>query len=110
MCPIRVSPEVPVYVSASDIDLCFQKPTQEEFTVIGEKYVLPCGKPPDYTVRVDGYLHSPGGMLGSPRLTSGPEVDEITLTTPEDTELYPELRVSAICVDGVLYEAENPKE
>ena len=110
MCPIRVSPEVPVYVSENEKDLEKGKPGLTNFEVRGEGYVLPAGKPAEYTVFVFGFPESPGGMLTSERLTTGHNRDELTLTTPEDTDLAGELGVSEICVDGVIYKAINPQK
>jgi hypothetical protein len=110
MCPIRVSPEVPVYVSENEKDLGKGKSRQTPFEVRGEGYIRPAGKPAEYTVFVFGFPDSPGGMLTSERLTTGHSRDELTLTTPEDPDLSGELGVSEICVDGVIYEAVNPQK
>lgn len=107
MTPIRISPEIEVYISTDPETLGQTEPTTESRVVGEEVFVLPCGKKQDYIVRVDGFSHAPGGMVITERLTSGHETNDITLTTPEDPELSGELGVTAVTIDGVLYEAMN---
>ena len=107
MSPIRISPEIEVYISTDPETLCQTEPTTESKVVGEEVFVLPCGKNQDYIVRVEGFSNAPGGMVETERLTSGHTKDDITLTTPEDPELSGELGVTAITIDGVLYEAMN---
>ena len=110
MSPIRISPEREVYISSSQISLDKTVPTVESRVVRGEVYLLPVGKTQDYLVQVNGFSHASGGMVITERLTSGHETDDITLTTPEDPELSGELGVTAITIDGVLYEATNVED
>lgn len=107
MTPIRISPEKEVYISSGLETLGQTKPTAESVVVGEEVFVLSCGKDKDYVVRVDGFSDAPGGIVETERLTSGHTKDDITLTTPEDLELSGELGVTAIKIDGVLYEATN---
>ena len=107
MAPIRISPEAEVYISLAPKTICQANPTTEPQVVEGEVFVLPCGKGPDYIVCVDGFSHSPGGIVETERLTPGHKKDDITLTTPNDPELSGELGVTAVTIDGVLYEATN---
>jgi len=109
MCSIRISPEVPVYISADSSMLLKTEPTVQP-RVTGERlFVLPVGKSEDYLVHVDGFHHEPGGIVETERLTTGHTVDDITLTTSDDPDLSGELGVTAVKIDGVLYEAVNPK-
>ncbi len=107
MSPIRISPEREVYISTDLETLSQTEPTTESRVVREEVFVLPCGKNQDYIVRVDGFSHAPGGMVETERLTSRHTKDKITLTTLDDPELSGELGVTAITIDGVLYEAIN---
>ena len=110
MSPIRISPEKEVYMSIDPEGLRQTEPTTESRIVREEVFVLPCGKKQDYIVRVDGFSNAPGGIVETERLTSGHTKDDITLTTPEDPELSGELGVTAVIIDGVLYEATNKEE
>jgi hypothetical protein len=79
--------------------------------VTGERlFVLPVGKCGDYLVHVDGFSDAPGGIIETERLTIGHTIDDITLTTPDDPDLSGELGVTAVKIDGVLYEAVNPEK
>lgn len=110
MCPIRIVPDAPVQISDNQRSLRRVNPTTEP-TVIGRRtFVLPVGKGNDYLVHVDGFAHAPGGIIETERLTTGHSVDNIALTTPDDPELSGELGVTAVTIDGVLYEAVNPEE
>ena len=110
MSPIRISPEREVYISSDPEKLSQMQPTIQPRIVKEEVYVLPCGKKHDYIVRVDGFADGPGGIVETQRLTSGEEVDNITLTIPDDSELSGELGVTAVKIDGVVYEATNVEE
>lgn len=109
MSPIRISPEIPIHVSSDLEELERTPPTREQRVIKAEVYVLPQGKPLDHIVRVDGFSDAPGGMLETERLTPGhTKYDtkyDITLTTSDDPELSGKLGVTAIKIDGVLYEA-----
>ena len=107
MSPILISPERQVYISTRQELLGQTQPTTESKIVRGEVYVLPLGKKLVYVVRVDGFPNSPGGIVETERLTSGHRIDNITLTTPDDPELSSELGVTAVTIDGVLYEATD---
>lgn len=110
MSPIRISPERQVYISSDPETLGQAEPTVESRVVEGEVFVLPCGKKQDYIVRIEGFSSAPGGIVETERLTAGHTKDDITLTTPEDPELSGELGVTAVTIDGVLYEATNVEE
>jgi len=110
MSPIRISPERQVYISAKEELLGQTPPTAESLIVREEVYVLPLGKQHDYLVRVDGFAESPGGIVETERLTAGHKKDDITLTTLDDPELSAELGVTAVTIDGVLYEATNVED
>ena len=107
MSPIRISPEKEVYISIDPEGLRQTEPTTESRIVREEVFVLPCGKKDDYIVQVEGFSHAPGGIIETERLTPGHTKDNITLTTLEDPELSGELGVTAVAIDGVLYEAMN---
>jgi hypothetical protein len=107
MSPIRISPEREVYISSSQILLDKTAPTIESRVVRGEVYLLPVGKTQDYIVQVNGFPHAAGGILLTERLTSGHIPDYIMLTTSDNPELSGELGVTAIKIDGVIYEATN---
>ena len=110
MCPIRISPEVPVYIFHNQRSLRQTEPTTQS-RVAGERlFVLPVGKSDDHLVEVDRFPHAPGGIVETERLTTGHTIDHITLTTPDDPELSGELGVTEVKIDGVLYGAVNPKE
>jgi hypothetical protein len=109
MCPIRITPKIPIFISEIDMTQDSRgHETNEPLEVRGILFILPEGKPADHQVKVYGFPRSPGGILESERLTTGYTKDEFTLTTPEDTELSQELGASIICVDQVIYEAINP--
>lgn len=110
MFPIRISPERQVYISSDPETLSQTEPTAESRVVREEVFVLPCDKKKDYIVRVDGFPNAPGGIMETERLTAGHTKDDITLTTPEDPELSGELGVTAVTIDGVLYEATNVED
>jgi hypothetical protein len=110
MCSIRISPEVPIYISADKTLLRKTKPTTQSRIVRERLFVLPVGKDNDYLVCVDGFPHAPGGIVETERLTTGHTIDDITLTTTDDAELSRELGVTAVKIDGILYEAVNPTE
>ena len=110
MSPIRISPEREVYISTDLKRLGQTEPTAQSRILREEVYVIPCGKQQDYIVRVDGFSHAPGGIVETERLTSGHKKDDITLTTLDDPELSGELGVTAVKIDGVLYEATNVED
>ena len=63
MPPIRISPEVPIYISADQSALSQAKQTTQS-RVVGEiLFVLPVGKNVDYLVHVDGFPDDPGGIV-----------------------------------------------
>lgn len=105
MCAIRISPEVPVYISEDKQSLCKKDTTTESVVVEKRVFVLPEGKSDDYIVEVDGFAHAPGGSLETERATTGHDLSVITLTIPDDPELGHELGFSAAKFDRVLYEA-----
>jgi hypothetical protein len=110
MCPIRISPEVPAYISEDKISLRKTEPTTEP-QIIGKRvFVVPGGKSDDCIVEVDGYAHDPGGILETERATTGHDLSCITLTIPDDSDLSGELGLSAVKIDRILYEAEKPVE
>ena len=108
MCPIRISPEVPVYVSESEATLRSAAPTAEPFVVKSKLFIVPAGLGDHWVVEVNGFARDPGGMLMTERISTGFSKDELTLTTPDDPALKDELGLFAVKIDGVLYEAENP--
>ena len=110
MSPIRISPERQVYISTDQKTLGQKEPTDGPKVVREEVYVVPYGESEDYIVRVEGFSNAPGGIVETERLTSGHRKDDITLTTPEDPELSSELGVTAVKIDGVLYEATNVED
>ena len=109
MSPIRISPEREVYI-ATDLDRLKKMSPATQSTIFiarGEVFVLPVGKTQDYLVQVNGFPHAAGGILLTERLTSGHTPDDIMLTTPDDPDLSKELGVTAIKIDGVIYEATD---
>ena len=88
MSPIRIFPEIEVYISTDPEMLSQTEPTTESRVVGEEVFILPCGKKEDYIVRVEGFSNAPGGIVETERLTAGHTKDDITLTTPEDPELF----------------------
>lgn len=108
MSPVRISPEVPIHISPTKKGVLDTYPTTEVSIVAGQVFVLPVGRTFNYIVRVDGIAGAPGGIVETERLTPGHTPDYIILTTPQDTELFRELGVSAVKIDSVLYEATNP--
>lgn len=107
MSPIRISPEREVYISTDPEKLDQTDPTAEPRVVGEEVFVLPCGEGRDYIVQVEGFSDAPGGIVKTERLTRGHMKDDMILTTPEDPELSGEVGVTAVKIDGVLYEAVN---
>ena len=110
MSPIRISPERQVYISTKQELLGQTPPTTESRVAREEVYVLPLGKQYDYLVRVKGFPHVAGGILLTERLTAGHIPDYIMLTTPDDPVLSGELGVTAVTIDGVIYEATNVED
>jgi hypothetical protein len=105
--PIKLSPEVPIQISATPETISSSPAITDALIVRGLLYVLPAGKPLDYIVEIKGFAREPGGMLETQRLTTGHKCDNITLTTEQDQVLNSELGVEAIRIDKVLYEAVN---
>ncbi len=110
MSPIRISPEREVYISTDQTTLGQKEPTAETKVVREEVYVVPSGESEHYIVRVEGFSKEPGGIVETERLTSGNRKDNIILTTPEDPRLSAELGVTAVKIDGVVYEATNVED
>src|SRR4030042_2160646 len=110
MSPIRISLERQVYISDDQVTLDKTALTTESRAVREEVFVLPVGKTQDYLVRVKGFSDSPGGIVETERLTADHMKDDITLTTPNDPELSGELVVTAVTIDGVIYEATNVED
>lgn len=107
MSPIHISSKKPVHICTGERELMFTPPVTE-YEVVGTVYVRPQDKGEDYTVEVNGFDNAPGGMLESRRLSPGSKLDELTLTTQNDTELSDELGLSGVIIDGVRYTATNP--
>lgn len=83
-------------------------PTTAAVVVEKELYVQPAGKSSEYCVKVESFRKSPGGIIVSQRLSPGYNLDQLTLTTSDDTELSNELGLSEVTIDGVIYTATNP--
>lgn len=108
MSPIEIRSQEPICISSNEWDITSKVSIAESHLVRGVAHVRPINKGADYAVRVTGFYHSPGGMIETQRLTTGNNVDDITLTTSEDPELSGELGVSEIVIDGIIYTATNP--
>jgi len=109
MSPIRITSQKQICISRGERELAYTEPILQEYLAENIVYVKPGEKGPDHTVKVIGFRDAPGGIIESQRLTVGHTVDDVTLTTEDDPELFDELGLSEITIDGVVYTAVNPK-
>ncbi len=109
MSPIRITPQVPIYMCVNERELSLVLPTTETLIAEKEIFVRPKDRSSDYTIKVKGFRDAPGGIIEGQRLSPGHNLDDLTLTTADDVELSDELGISEVIIDKVIYTAINPQ-
>ena len=109
MCPIEVTPDVPIYISTDLSKLGESDPVTEPVIIKERVFVLPVGETDHHIAEVNGYEHEPGGSITTERLNPGTKKDYITLITSEDP-LIETQGLMGVDIDHVRYRAVNPEK